>query len=221
MSQQGPSIAFFDLDRTLISINSASKWIRREVRLGHLSRWQASRAGVSILMYHAGFSRIENTLRGAVLLLKGESQANVLQRTEDFWLDDVIHTIRPGARKAIETHRAKGDRIALLTSSTFMLCQHVAQELPVDDILCNRLIVENGLFTGFAEEPICFGRGKVHYAQQLAKQQNVALNQCFFYTDSFSDLPVMNVVGHPIAVHPDPRLTRHAKRENWPILDWD
>jgi len=220
MSKPAPAIAFFDLDRTLISINSATSWIRREVRLGHLSRWQALRGGGWILLYHFGFVRMDKALRDAVLMLQGASVDAVTQRTQDFWLEEVKDTIRPGAREAISAHLAQGDRIALLTSSTSILCESVMTELPFEDALCNRLQSSEGIFTGTLEEPICFGEGKVHHARMLAEKVGVDLAHCTFYTDSYSDRPVLEIVGNPRIVHPDPRLARLASRRGWPVIDW-
>ena len=69
-------------------------------------------------------------------------------------------------------------------------------------------------------EPLCFGVGKVMHARQWATEQSIDLKDCSFYTDSYSDLPMMEVVGKPVAVHPDPRLRHESRQRTWPIVDW-
>lgn len=213
-------IAFFDLDRTLIEVNSAKGWIRREIRLGHL-RWRDAIRGTAwIGAYHMGFSRLDAAIRDAVGSLQGSLEVDLRDRTTDYWREEIVHAIRPGARRAVETHRERGDRLALLTTSTSYLGELVAEELGLDDILCNRFEVVEGMFTGQPIEPLCYGPGKLEHARALAERLGAALEDCSFYTDSYSDLPVLQAVGEPVVVHPDPRLAREARRRSWPIVDW-
>jgi HAD superfamily hydrolase (TIGR01490 family) len=164
---------------------------------------------------------MDKAIRDAVGSLRGASVDEVTQRTRDFWLEEVVETIRPGARRAIDRHRERGDLVVILTSSSSYLCASVMTELPLEIALCNRLQEVDGYFTGALEEPICFGEGKVSHARRLVEQEGIELSNCSFYTDSYSDLPVMELVGCPVAVHPDPRLARLARRRGWQIVDWD
>ena len=84
-----------------------------------------------------------------------------------------------------------------------------------------RFEVRDGRFTGRAAGPLCFGEGKLTHARQLSDALGERLEDAWFYTDSSSDLAVMDLVGHPVAVHPDPRLRRLAKKRGWPVADWD
>lgn len=215
-----PAIAFFDLDRTLIGINSATWWVRREMHLGHLGRRDAVRGAVYIAMYQAGFSRMEQVLRSAAATLAGASEEALRQRSRDFWHEDVADKVRPGALEAIREHRAAGDRLVLLTTSSSYISEAAAETLALDDVLCNRFEVVEGRFTGRLLEPLCFGDGKRIHAKQLASEAGVSLQDCTFYTDSYSDLPALEVVGRPVVVHPDPRLARVARQRGWPIRDW-
>ena len=88
-------------------------------------------------------------------------------------------------------------------------------------MLCNRFEVDaSGLYTGRPLGEVCFGEGKRLYAEDCASEAGVPLSACSFYTDSYSDLPVMEVVGRPVAVHPDRRLQREALRRGWPVVSW-
>ena len=111
--------------------------------------------------------------------------------------------------------------MVLLTSSSQYMSELAKQELDLDDVLCNTLEVTHDHFTGALREPICFGEGKVAHARRLAEHLGASLSDCSFYTDSFSDLPVLEIVGSPRIVQPDPRLAREARRRGWPVMDWD
>ena len=79
---------------------------------------------------------------------------------------------------------------------------------------------ENGLLTGDLDGPLCYGDGKVIRAEQWAEEAGVDLDVSYFYSDSYSDIPMLERVGHPRVVNPDFRLRRIAKKKGWPILDW-
>ena len=80
--------------------------------------------------------------------------------------------------------------------------------------------VSDGKFDGTHQRPACYGPGKVHWAEAFAAANDVDLARSFFYTDSYTDLPMLERVGKPVVVNPDPRLLRTARRRGWPILDW-
>lgn len=213
-------IAFFDLDRTLISANSATDWIRQELRLGNISRRTVARAAGWIGLYQLGFARIESALHDGAATLTGQSEAELAARTRLFWTEQIAPTIRPGAHAALEKHRAAGAHLAMLTSSSTYLGGAAAEMLGIETVLANRFLVRDGRFTGALAEPLCFGAGKLVHAERLAASLGVPLSACAFYTDSYSDLPVLEAVGQPVAVHPDPRLARAARARGWPIERW-
>jgi HAD superfamily hydrolase (TIGR01490 family) len=214
-------IAFFDLDKTVLSVNSGVLWVRREAALGNLSKRQAVRAMVWLARYQLGFASAEQMVGEAVAQLVGTPAADLRQRTERFFLEEVQHTVRPGALEAIAAHRAANDALVLLTSSTDSLAGLAARQLGFEAILCNRLAVgPDGLHTGKVEGRICFGEGKLAHARAEAERRQVDLRRCVFYTDSYSDVSVMEQVGTPVAVNPDPRLRRRAQRAGWRVVDW-
>lgn len=214
-------IAFFDVDRTLVSANTASLWIRRELKLGHVTRAQALRGAFWLGIYALGFAPMDTVLVDAVATLRGKRESDIHDRTVAFWREEVRQLIRPGARVAVEIHRARGDRLYLLTSSSTYLSSELAGELGCDGYLCNRMEVADGLFTGGLARPVCYGAGKAALAATLAAELGVPLSACSYYGDSYSDLPILLAVGSPVVVNPDLRLRRAARRRAWPIEDWD
>jgi HAD superfamily hydrolase (TIGR01490 family) len=215
------AIAFFDLDLTVLGRNSGALWMKAELRGGHISYWMALKATVWLTRYHLGFARLEDAILESIASIAGAPEAEVVARTLAFYDREVRHLVRPGARAAIDQHRAAGDRLWLLTSSSNYLSEAVAAQLGLDGSLCNRFEVDaSGRFTGRPLGPLCFGPGKVDAARRLAGERGVALADCAFYSDSASDLPMFEAVGRPVAVNPDPRLKRVALKRGWPVVDW-
>jgi HAD superfamily hydrolase (TIGR01490 family) len=217
-----PRAAFFDFDKTLISRNSATLWIRFELAAGRVTRWQALQALAYLLRYSLGAADMSDAIRRSVASLAGQSEAELRARARLFYQQFVPPLYRPGARAAIAAHRADGDRLVLLTSSSTYMSELVCSDLGLHDYVCNRLEVDaEGRYTGRALEPLCFAAGKVQLAARHAERFGLSLADATFYTDSASDLPMLEVVGRPVAVHPDPRLRRLALQRGWELVDWE
>ena len=211
--------AFFDLDRTLLGVNSARLWFRRERAAGRIRRRQMVEAGVWLGLYRSGLLGARKALTRAVRTLEGKSEAELVAQTRRFYEDEIVDAFAPGGLAAVAAHQRAGDPVVLLTSASLYLSRLVQEELGLDDILCMRMEVEGGRFTGRIED-LCYGEGKVRAAEQWAAGRDVDLDACWFYTDSFTDLPMLERVGRPMVVSPDPRLARIANKRGWPILDW-
>lgn len=215
------AIAYFDFDRTLIAANSGVLWLRSELRLGYISPLKALAATLWVARYHLGFAGGGEGLKHAVATLAGHKEAEMRDRTIRFYDAHVRGLYRPGARRAVDAHRQAGDKLVLLTSTSFYIAELVAKDLSLDAVLCNRFEVDDtGLYTGKPLGDLCYGVGKLTHALAYAKSQGVELSECSFYTDSFADLPVMAKVGRPVAVNPDGRLRRIASTRGWEIVDW-
>ena len=110
--------------------------------------------------------------------------------------------------------------LVLLTSSSMYESEAATEHFDLEHFLCTRYEVHDGVFTGDVVRPICYGKGKVIHAQYFAARHDLDLGQSFFYTDSFSDLPMLRRVGHPRVVNPDLRLRVAALAAGWTVLDW-
>jgi len=212
--------AFFDLDKTLITENSARLWMMRDYRRGRVGKLDIAMGGLFLFAYHLGFVDMLRATRKALSTVKGLPEAQLRQETEDWFREEVIPVEAPGARAVIEGHRGDGHRLVLLTSSSPYASACAVDHWGLDSFLSMRYEVEDGCFTGEVLQPLCYGEGKVHYAEALAAAEGIDLEDSWFYTDSLTDLPMLERVGHPMVVNPDPRLRREAGRRGWPILDW-
>ncbi|MGO8968229.1 MAG: HAD family hydrolase [Myxococcaceae bacterium] len=213
-------ITFFDFDETLIVGNSGSLWIRRELRSGNINRLQALRAASWMVRYRLGFASMEEALHTAIRSLEGTPEEALRQRTRAFYDEEIQHRYRAGARAAVDHHRSRGEACVLLTASSLYLSELVSAELRLDGVLCTRFRVRDGLHTGESEGEVCFGAGKLRYAEEYSRRNGVSLAACTFYTDSYSDLPVLERVGQPVLVNPDRRLRREARARGWRVVEW-
>jgi HAD superfamily hydrolase (TIGR01490 family) len=214
-------IAFFDLDKTLISRNSATLWLRYEFEAGRIPLGRALQAAGWVLRYSLGVADMHEPIRRAVAQIRGEPEAEIRARTERFYAERVRAIYRPGALDAVRGHQDAGDRVLLLTSASNYLSEPVVAELRLDGYVCNRLVVDaDGRFTGTAVEPLCFGAGKVTLAERYLRSVGATLADTIFYSDSHSDLPMLEAAGRAVVVHPDPRLRRVARQRGWETVDW-
>jgi HAD superfamily hydrolase (TIGR01490 family) len=213
--------AFFDLDLTLLRVNSATLWLKFMWRRGELRAWDAMRSAGWLLQYRMATLDITDISRKFLTGLAGQSEAEMRALVATWYAAEVREHLYEEARALVEEHRAKGHKLVLLTGSSPYISTPVTEELGLDAFLCTRLEVDpQGKFTGVPIEPLCYGHGKVHWARRWAERHDVDLDTSWFYSDSFTDLPMLEEVGHPVATNPDPRLRRHAVRTGMAILDF-
>lgn len=212
--------AFFDLDRTLLGVNSGALWMKRERRMGRISLRQLLQGTAYLIGYKFSVIDMERVTTEALQTVKGELEETVRQWTRDWYREEVAQHAAPGAWAVLRAHRAAGERLVLLTSSSPYESEVASEHFGMDAALSSRYEVVDGRFTGNPITPICYGAGKVTYAEQYAAEHGVELDHSYYYADSMSDLPMLERVGNPRVVNPDPRLRRLARRRGWPILNW-
>lgn len=213
--------AFYDLDRTLVRFNSGWLYAKYEREHGRVSRLMMARAAFALARYHLSLIDIERAYRRVLAQYKGMPDRVITERTNTWFLRDVTHALEPGAVKALAMHKGDGLPNVLLTNSSCYVARIAAQEWELDGWLANVFeLGSDGNLTGGFEAPLCHGHGKVVRAQAWASEHGVTLDKSWFYTDSYSDVPMLEAVAFPRIVNPDPRLKRYAAKRNWPVLDW-
>lgn len=215
------SIAFFDLDKTIIADNSARLWLKSQWKNGRIKPVQMLIASYWLTKYHLGFTKMEDVIEKSLAMLKGEKESFVLSQTNEFFLSTIKNLYRPGALKTIHHHRKKGHQVALITSSFNGLAELVSDDLELNHCLSTVLETDaQGLYTGKTAGPACFGMNKAVLAKELCQKSKIPLHECSFYTDSASDIFLLNLVGKPVVVNPDPHLRAKAKFKKWQVVDW-
>ncbi len=211
--------AIFDMDKTVLRVDTAMSWTKFLYARGELSRTMLAKAVYWSSLYKLALLDMEEVFTKLVADLRGDPESEMLAKCEIWYRDHVAPEIAPAARVAIEAHRRAGHAIVLATGSTNYAAGPVARGIGIDHVLSSVLEVSGGTFTGRAGA-LCFGTHKVVLAEAWAKDHGIDLDASYFYSDSYNDLPMLSRVGSAIAVNPDARLRRHARRNGWPIAMW-
>lgn len=213
--------AFFDLDRTLIDANSGLLWALHERKARNITAWQMARAIVWSGLYHLSLIDIESALDEAVRHYRGVAWSELADRTRHWFYAEVDRRLRPGAAAAIAQHRDQGHPTVILTNSSVFEARVATEAWGFDHYLANEFPTDSdGRLMGTLARPICYGSGKVERAEKWAREHGVDLDRSYFYSDSYSDLPMLERVGEPRVVSPDPRLRWTARRRSWEVLAW-
>lgn len=220
---QGRVAAFFDVDKTLIDINSGKSWIARAWRRGELPAPALFRSLWWLVQYVFAGDRFDfdDVAARAASLYTGRDYAELAEDIQG-WFDGALsaHVCAQG-RERIAYHRSAGHVPVFLTSGTRFLAAPLAALLEVEHVLCTELEVDaGGRLTGRHVRPACGGPGKIFYAERFAAEHFVDLERSFFYTDSASDIPMLERVGKPRVVNPDGRLLRYARARGWGYERW-
>lgn len=216
----GTSIAaFFDLDHTILTASSGRLFVRYLRRTRAISRRKEAAIWAWSGLYLFGLMDYPHLIARLTMDIAGQSEAAMWEMCRRWFNEMLVKYISEDARRAIARHRAAGHQVAIVTGSTPYAAGPVAAHLGLGDhVLATRLEVQDGHFTGRLVEPACYGRGKVYWAERYAAARGIDLSQSYFYTDSASDLPLLERVGHPVAVNPDWRLRRIARARGWSIV---
>lgn len=221
MSSPSPRVAFFDLDHTLLGHNSGVLYARAAYQRGQIGARMLLRSSYWALLHWLGRLDVEEAFRRTGALFRGMHGATVEAEVERWFTSEVAERLRPGGRRILQSHRARGERTVLITNSSSYIAAAAARAWGLDGWLANDILTdESGHITGAVRTPLCYGPGKVTRARLWAKSEAIDLSQAYFYSDSISDLPLLEQVGEPHAVHPDPRLRLLALARGWPIHDW-
>jgi len=212
--------AFFDLDRTLVACNTGRLFLRDLRSRGEISLARAVRAMGWLAKYHFSLIDLDAVAHNILKSLRGWSEAEFAERCTRLVERDVLPHLHPDGLRKVEEHRKAGHVLAILSTSPTYMTQPIARVLGMEHALSTRLEVESGRFTGRLIAPACFGPGKVHWAEAFGRETAVDLDKSWFYTDSYSDLPMLERVGHRVIVNPDPRLKRAARQRGWTVEDW-
>jgi HAD superfamily hydrolase (TIGR01490 family) len=210
--------ALFDIDGTLLARNTAPLYMNHLRRTGQARRRDLARTLYYLFWYKLGLLDVRSALEVSMAFVRGKDEAAMVADCVSWYGEAVRPYVFPGMAAQVAAHREAGHVLALLTSATRYLAEPLGADLGIEHHLVTQLVVRDGRFTGEVVQPVCYGRGKVYWAERFAAEHGVDLAASFFYTDSITDLPLLDRVGHPRVVHPDPRLRRLAQRRGWQVL---
>lgn len=217
-------LACFDLDHTLIPLDSDVLWTRELVSMGVVDEaWYAHRNEHFFEQYKAGTLDIQEFLAFQLSPLAANRRADLEVWRESFLSKHFGAGIRPEAVELVERHRARGDELILITATNEFVTRPLADRFGIDHLIATRLErTPDGEYTGRPEGVPSFREGKVVRLMQWLADRGESFEsyeQVTFYSDSLNDLPLLLRVSHPVATNPDDTLRAHAQASGWPILD--
>ena len=212
--------AFFDLDRTLISGSSTftfgvAAW-RASLLDGRRLSGDAVRA-LSFRLFGASDERSAST-RDRLLDAIRDVPEEDLGALNGVILPRLVEQVRPESRELIEMHRAEDREQWIVSASAQGIVEPLAHAIGMTGGIGTRIAVRDGVYTGELDGPFVYGEGKVEAIRAIAEERHYDLERCFAYSDSISDRPMLELVGHPVAVNPDRGLESLARARGWPIV---
>ena len=211
--------ALFDMDNTLLRVDTAMSWTKFLYRRGELPKTMLAKAIYWSTLYKLAVLDMETVFTKLCRDLEGDLESEMIAKCDVWYREHIEPHVAPAARVAVEHHRQAGHVVVLATGSTAYAARPVAKGVGIEHVLSSELEVVGGAFTG-RPSALCFGRHKVALAEQWAASHGIDLARSYFYSDSYNDLPMLARVGTAIAVNPDARLRRHARKHGWAIQHW-
>ncbi|MFJ9826630.1 HAD family hydrolase [Streptomyces sp. NPDC101160] len=216
--------AFFDLDKTVIAKSSTLTFSKSFYRGGLISRRAALRTAYIQFVFLVGgadHDQMERMREYLSALCKGWNVAQVKELVAETLHDLIDPIIYDEAASLIEDHHAAGRDVVIVSTSGAEVVEPIGEMLGADRVVATRMVVgDDGCFTGEVEY-YAYGPTKAEAVRELAESEGYDLSRCYAYSDSATDLPMLEAVGHPYAVNPDRTLRREAVARDWPVLAFD
>jgi HAD superfamily hydrolase (TIGR01490 family) len=211
--------AFFDLDKTVIATSSVMALGGTFYRDGLISKRTIVRglyAQVLYLLVGADENKMDRMREAMLALTRGWDQQHVQELVRET-LDEVLTPIiYAEALELIEEHRKAGRKTVIISSSPSETVEPIGEYLGVDDVIATRARIENGRYTGELEF-YAYAAHKAEAIREMAVAETIDLASSYAYSDSITDLPMLELVGNPVAVNPDRELARVARERGWEV----
>ena len=215
--------AFFDLDKTILAKSSSLMFAKPFYAGGLIGRADVLRSGYAQFVFLVSGADHDqmNQMRAYLSALCAGWPVDQVKAIVAETLDEIVEpTIYEEAVHLIERHRDEGREVIIISSSGTEVVEPIGERLGVDLAIGTQLEVVDGKYTG---EILfyAYGEGKATAMRDLAAARGFDLAECYAYTDSHTDLPMLELVGHPVAVNPDAELRRVAFERGWPVMDFE
>jgi HAD superfamily hydrolase (TIGR01490 family) len=217
------SAAFFDLDRTLMSGSSAYYFGKACYREGllPLPRLLADAGKALTFKLFGASDEKSEALRDRILASVAGHDAEVFRQLSPSVVEELLPRIRSEAQGLLDMHEQAERDVYIISASPVEIVGELARALDIAGGLGTESEIADGVYTGRLAAPFCCGEGKAEVARKLAADRGYDLAQSYAYADSASDLPILQLVGHPVAVNPDRSLLSVAHRRGWPIVEFN
>ena len=213
------SLAIFDLDNTLLDGDSDYLWGRFLVEKGVVDEEYYERENQRFYdEYKAGQLDIHEFLRFSLKPLSEQSMETLGEWHDQFMKEKIEPIMLPKARALIDKHRDEGDYLLIITATNRFVTEPIARAYGIENMLATEPEIIDGRYSGEVHDIPCFQDGKVKRLEKWLTGNGQNLEGSWFYSDSHNDLPLLEMVTHPIAVDPDETLEDHANMKGWEII---
>jgi HAD superfamily hydrolase (TIGR01490 family) len=215
--------AFFDVDNTLMRGASLFHVGRKMYQRRVFTLREAfgfARKQVRFMLQGENLKDVHSVRDAALTLATGLAAADIRVLGEEVYDEMIESKIWPGTRALTEQHMKSGRPVWLVTGTPVEVASVIADRLHLTGALGTVSEIDEGLYTGRLVGEFLHGPAKAEGVKVLAKKEGLDLDRCWAYSDSYNDVPLLSLVGHPVAINPDSRLRRHARDRNWPIYDF-
>lgn len=222
MAKNGIPAAFYDLEGTLVSTNLVHTLAFYSTRQQGL--WQTAKASVSTLAKLPFFGVTDLYSRNVFNEVffrsyEGWSEDRLRYFSEELFEEVLKPAIFPGNYDLIAQGKKNGQRQVVLTGALDFTIDRLMDHLGIDHWVANRLEFVNGYATGRVLPPVMASATKAKWIREYAEREGINLSESYAYSDSISDLPMLSIVGHPVAICPDFRLKQTARQHDWAVVD--
>ena len=215
--------AFFDLDKTVIAKSSTLAFTGKLYKAGMLGRRTLLRAAIGQLMYvifGADEDQLDKAREAMLQLTKGWDRAEVEQLVQEALEEVVAPLVYAEALFLVDEHARDGREVYIVSASPEEVVRPLARYIGVENVIATRAKIDAaGTYTGEVDL-YAYGPEKAMAVRDLAAEKGIALSESYAYSDSITDRPLLELVGHPVAVNPDKELRDLAEERQWPILDF-
>jgi HAD superfamily hydrolase (TIGR01490 family) len=214
--------AFFDLDKTIIAKSSTLAFSKPFFNQGLLNRravLKSSYAQFIFLLSGADHDQMDRMRTHLTNMCTGWDVAQVKSIVNETLHDIMTPLVFAEAADLIAAHKLCGRDVVVVSASGEEIVAPIARALGATHAMATRMVVEDGKYTGEVAF-YCYGEGKVQAIRELAAREGYPLEHCYAYSDSITDLPMLEAVGHPSVVNPDRGLRREATDRGWPVLSF-
>lgn len=213
--------AFFDLDRTLISGASIfplgiAAWRQGLAANSEVAAWVMEAVAFK-LFGDRGEGRADEARQDLLTRIAGIPE-EAMKALEGEVTPNLVARVRPESRDLIDMHHSHERETWIVSAAPQPVTEPLAAALGMTGAIGTRGEVVDGHYTGRLDGPFVYGPGKAEAVAKLAAERGYDLALCYAYSDSISDLPMLELVGHPVAVNPDSQLNRISRERGWPVV---
>ncbi len=221
MKEHKTTIAFFDFDGTLYDGIVAVDFVKSLIKNKSLRWWQIAKLSQFLYYYALDKFKLKDRYfinKKIYTKLKGWDVKDLQAHARTYIQTKAPQKIMKDMKAIVAGHKKAGHTVVIITSALKEIVEPIRHQLPVDEIIATEVEIINDSYTGKLRN-LPVGNVRAQIVENYCKHHGAALAHCYGYSDHYSDIPMLSLVGNPIAVYPERRLKKHAKKQHWKIIE--